>query len=111
VPAPGGPYPAIPAGTPVAILDGIVLIVADAGNPAAMPAVGLYTGATTNSVRTDGVAEGLVGLPLDAPVFVAVGGGLTGTAPSISGQTVQRIGKSIGTTNVFVEPGVSVRLA
>jgi hypothetical protein len=111
VPAPGGPYPAIPAGTPVAILDGIVLIVADAGNPAAMPAVGLYTGATTNSVRTDGVAEGLVGLPLDAPVFVAVGGGLTGTAPSVSGQTVQRLGKSIGTTNVFVEPGVSVRLA
>jgi hypothetical protein len=110
VPAPGGPYPAILAGTPVAILDSIVLVVADASDPATMPAVGLYTGAATNSVRTDGVAEGLVGLPLDAPLFVAVGGGLTDVAPSVVGQTVQRIGKSIGTTNVFVEPGMAVRL-
>jgi hypothetical protein len=110
VAAPGGPYPAIPAGTPVAIVDSIVLVVADAGDPATMPAVGLYTGAATNSVRTDGTAEGLVGLPLDAPLFVAVGGGLTGTAPSAAGQTVQRLGKSIGTTNAFVEPGIAVLL-
>ena len=111
VPAPGGPYPSIPAGTPVGIVDSIVLVVADAGDPATMPAVGLYTGAASNLVRTDGTAEGLVGLPLDAPLFVAVGGGLTDVAPASSGQVVQRIGQSIGTTNVFVEPGVSVRLA
>jgi hypothetical protein len=111
VPAPGGPYPSIPAGTPVGIVDSIVLVVADAGDPATMPAVGLYTGAASNLVRTDGTAEGLVGLPLDAPLFVAVGGGLTDVAPSASGQVVQRIGQSIGMTNVFVEPGVSVRLA
>jgi hypothetical protein len=110
VPAPGGPYPAIPKGTPVAILDNIVLVVADAGDPATMPAVGLYTGAATNSVRTDGTEEGLVGLPLNVPLFVAVGGGLTDTPPELVGETVQRIGKSIGTTNVFVEPGMAVRL-
>lgn len=110
VPAPGGPYPAIPAGTPVAVVDSIVLVVADAGDPATMPAVGLYTGAGTNSVRTDGVAEGLVGLPLDVPLFIAVGGGLTGAAPSLAGETVQRLGKSIGATNVFVEPGIAVLL-
>ena len=85
-------------------------VVADAGDPATMPAVGLYTGAGTNSVRTDGVAEGLVGLPLDVPLFIAVGGGLTDTAPSLAGETVQRLGKSIGTTNVFVEPGIAVLL-
>jgi hypothetical protein len=111
VPAPGGPYPSIPAGTPVGIVDSIVLVVANAGAPATMPAVGLYTGAASNLVRTDGTAEGLVGLPLDVPLFVAVGGGLTAVAPSASGQVVQRMGQSIGTTNVFVEPGVSVRLA
>jgi hypothetical protein len=111
VPAPGGPYPSIPAGTPVGIVDSIVLVVADAGDPATMPAVGLYTGAASNLVRTDGTAEGLLGLPLDVPLFVAVGGGLTDVAPASSGQVVQRIGQSIGTTNVFVEPGVSVRLA
>lgn len=111
VPAPGGPYPAIPAGTPVAIVDSIVLVVADAGDPATMPAVGLYTGASTNSVRTDGTQRNLVGLPLDSPLFVAVGGGLTAVAPSTSGQVVQRLGQSIGTTNFFVEPGVAVRLA
>ena len=110
VPAPGGPYPAIPAGTPVAIVDNIVLVVADAGDPATMPAVGLYTGASTNSVRTDGTTEGLVGLPESVPLFIAVGGGLTDVAPSTAGQTVQRLGKSIGTTNVFVEAGIAVLL-
>jgi hypothetical protein len=64
----------------------------------------------TNSVRTDGTTEGLVGLPESVPLFVAVGGGLTDVAPSVTGQTVQRIGKSIGTTNVFVEPGIAVLL-
>jgi hypothetical protein len=109
VPAPGGPYPAIPKGTPVGILNNIVLVVADAADPATMPAVGLYTGAATNSVRTDGDEEGLVGLPLNVPLFVAVGGGLTATAPSVIGQTVQRLGRSIGTTTVFVSPGIAVR--
>lgn len=109
VPAPGGPYPSIPKGTPVAIRNNIVLVIADAGDPDTMPAVGLYTGAATNSVRTDGDEENLVGLPSSVPLFVAVGGGLTGVAPSVIGQTVQRIGESIGSTTVFVSPGVAVR--
>lgn len=109
VPAPGGPYPLIAKGTPVAILNNIVLVVADAADPTTMPAVGLYTGAATNSIRTDGDEEGLVGLPLNVPLFVAVGGGLTDVAPSAVGETVQRLGKSIGTTTVFVSPGIAVR--
>jgi hypothetical protein len=109
VPAPGGPYPLIPKGTPVAILNNVVLVIADAADPTTMPAVGLYTGASTNSVRTDGDEEGLVGLPLNVPLFVAVGGGLTATPPSVVGQTQQRLGRSIGTTTIFVSPGIAVR--
>jgi hypothetical protein len=108
VPAPNGPYPLIPKGTPVAIIDG-ELVVADAGDPSTMPAAGLYTGASSNLVRTDGIEEGLSGLPTDTSLFVAVGGGITGVAPSASGEVSQRIGASIGTTNAFVEPGVAIR--
>jgi hypothetical protein len=111
VPAPGGPYPAIPVGTPVGIVDEIVLVIADAGDPATMPCVGLYTGAASNLVRTDGTFEGLVGLPESVPLFVAVGGGFTDVPPSAIGQSQQRIGKSIGTTNAFLELGPSVLLA
>jgi hypothetical protein len=110
VPAPGGPYPAIPVGTPVGIVDEVVLVIADAGDPATMPCVGLYTGAASNLVRTDGTFEGLVGLPESVPLFVAVGGGFTDVPPSEIGQCQQRIGKSIGTTNAFLELGPSVRL-
>jgi hypothetical protein len=110
VPAPGGPYPLIPVGTPVGIIDEIVLVVADAGDPATMPCVGLYTGATSNLVRTDGTFEGLVGLPENVPLFVAVTGGFTEVPPTGIGQVQQRIGKSIGTTNAFLELGPSVRL-
>jgi hypothetical protein len=87
-----------------------VLVVADAGDPATMPCVGLYTGATSNLVRTDGTFEGLVGLPENVPLFVAVTGGFTEVPPTGIGQVQQRIGKSIGTTNAFLELGPSVRL-
>jgi hypothetical protein len=109
VPAPGGPYPAIPAGTPVAIVDNIVLVVADASDPATMPAVGLYTGASTNLIRVSGTEEGLVGLPENAQLWVAPGGGVTTTNPSSPGQVSQRIGETVGTTNIFVEVGVTTR--
>jgi hypothetical protein len=75
-----------------------------------MPCVGLYTGAGSNLVRTDGTFEGLVGLPESVPLFVAVGGGFTDVAPSGIGEVQQRIGKSIGTTNAFLELGPSVLL-
>lgn len=103
VPAPGGPYYAIAQGTPVSIVDG-VLVESDAGIPSTMPCVGLYTGSTTNRVRTDGEEMGLSGLPENVKLYIAVGGGLTATAPSGSGQVSQRIGESVGTTGVFVAP-------
>ena len=107
VPAPGGPYYTIAKGIPVAIVNEL-LVMADAGDPAKMPAVGLYTGSTNNRVRTDGDETGLTGLPADVPLYVAVGGGLTATAPSGSGQVSQRIGESIGSTGVFVQPDAAV---
>lgn len=109
VPAPGGPYYTIAAGTPVAIVDG-VLVAADAGEFAKMPAVGVYTGGTTNRVRTDGDQAGYTGLPENAALYVAVGGGLTDIAPSLSGQVSQRLGESIGTTAVFISPQKPIRI-
>lgn len=109
VPAIGGPYPLIARGTPVAIVDG-ELVRADADDPATMPAVGLYTGAATNLIRIGGTEEGLVGLPEDAPnLWVAPGGGVTTTNPQAAGQVSQRIGETVGTTNIFVEVGVTTR--
>lgn len=100
--APGGPYPAIAAGTPVAIVGG-TMIAASATSAATAPCAGLYTGSTTNRIRAGGIISGFVGLPANEPLFLAVGGGLTATPPSVTGQVSQRIGESIGTTQVFVQ--------
>jgi len=108
VPAVGGPYPLIAKGTPVALVDG-ELVRADADDPALMPAVGLYTGASTNLIRVSGTEEGLVGLDENAQLWVAPGGGVTTTNPSSPGQVSQRIGETVGTTNIFVEVGVTTR--
>jgi hypothetical protein len=108
VPAVGGPYPLIAKGTPVALVDG-ELVRADADDAALMPAVGLYTGASTNLIRVSGTEEGLVGLPENAQLWVAPGGGVTTTNPSSPGQVSQRIGETVGTTNIFVEVGVTTR--
>jgi hypothetical protein len=108
VPAVGGPYPLIAKGTPVALVDG-ELVRADADDPSLMPAVGLYTGASTNLIRVSGTEEGLVGLPENAQLWVAPGGGVTTTNPSSPGQVSQRIGETVGTTNIFVEVGVTTR--
>jgi hypothetical protein len=108
VPAVGGPYPLIAKGTPVALVDG-ELVRADADDAALMPSVGLYTGASTNLIRVSGTEEGLVGLPENAQLWVAPGGGVTTTNPSSPGQVSQRIGETVGTTNIFVEVGVTTR--
>lgn len=108
VPAVGGPYPLIAKGTPVALVDG-GLVRADADDAALMPAVGIYTGASTNLIRVSGTEEGLVGLPENAQLWVAPGGGVTTTNPSSPGQVSQRIGETVGTTNIFVEVGVTTR--
>jgi hypothetical protein len=108
VPAVGGPYLLIAKGTPVALVDG-ELVRADADDAALMPAVGLYTGASTNLIRVSGTEEGLVGLDENAQLWVAPGGGVTTTNPSSPGQVSQRIGETVGTTNIFVEVGVTTR--
>ena len=108
VPAIGGPYPFIARGTPVALVEGI-LVRADADDPALMPAVGIYTGASSNLIRTSGTEPGLATLPENANLWVAPGGGVTTTNPSEPGQVSQRIGETVGTTNIFVEVGLTTR--
>jgi hypothetical protein len=103
----GGPYAGIPTGTPVA-LSGGVLVSADAADASKMPAIGIYTGSTTNRIRTSGAFSGLSGLTADAAYYVASGGGLTTTPPSGVGVYLQRVGESISTTSLFVTVGVSV---
>lgn len=101
VDAPGGPYPGIPAGLPVAIVGGAVVI-ANANSTSAMPCQGVYTGAATNRIRTSGKVDGLVGLPANARLYVAPGGGLTATPPVGVGHVVHPVGVSVGTTVLFV---------
>ena len=107
VDAPGGPYGAIATGTPVA-LSGGVLVSADAADASKMPAIGIYSGSTSNRIRTSGAFSGLSGLTADAAYYVASGGGLTTTPPSGAGVYLQRVGESISTTSLFVTVGVSV---
>jgi len=106
VAAPGGPYGAIAAGTPVAISGG-VLIAARADTASAMPCVGIYQGSTANRIRTSGVQSGL-SLTADQTYYIATTGGLTTTPPSGAGVYLQRIGKSTSTTSLFVTVGESI---
>jgi hypothetical protein len=107
VPAPNGPYPAIPAGTPVA-LSGGVLVAADAGVLAKMPCIGVYNGSTADTIQTDGSTPTSGVVSLNADQYVAIGGGFTSTAPSGVGVWMQRIGKSVGTADIFVTIGTMV---
>lgn len=108
VDVPSGPYPGFPAGTPVSLIGGVV-VMADAGALLARPAQGLYTGAT-NRIRTSGLITGLSGLPANAPLYLGVGGGLTTTPPAGAGQVSQLIGVSVGTTAIFVAMGDPIYL-
>lgn len=101
VDAPGGPYPAIPAGAPVVVAGGVVSL-ASATSAATAPVFGIYTGPTTNRIRTSGLFEDLTGLPSNARLYLAVGGGLTATPPAGTGQVSQAVGVSVGTTALFV---------
>ena len=101
VPSPGGPYPAIPANTPVG-LSGGVLVPATASAPP-VPAVGFYSGPATDLIRTVGPITGLIGLPANAELYLAEGGGWTATPPVGAGKLSQRIGQTFGTTGIFVE--------
>lgn len=105
----GGPYPAIPSNTPVAMVNG-ALVIADAADPAKAECVGVYTGSATNRLRTSGPMAIGLGLPADVPVYLAPGGGFTGTVPATPGQTIQRLGYSRG-TSLHVDLGESIALS
>jgi hypothetical protein len=101
--APGGPYPAIAAGTVVAVVGG-TMVAANAASLATAPAVGIYLGSVANRIRTSGVYSGLVGLPNNSTVYLADGGGLSATPPVGAGKVSQYFGQTRGTTQVFVDP-------
>jgi hypothetical protein len=107
VDAPGGPYAGIPAGTPVAISGG-VLVAASASDATKMPCVGIYSGSTSNRVRTSGSFSGLSGLTADAAYYVASGGGLTTTPPSGAGVYLQRVGEAVDASSLFVSLGITI---
>lgn len=101
--APGGPYLGIPAGSPVAVINGTVVL-ASASSTTTAPCSGIYTGATTNQIRTSGKQDGLVGLPADSRLYLKTGGGLSATPPLVvPGHVAQAVGYSIGTTTLFVQ--------
>lgn len=105
VDGPGSPQSGIPDGTPVAIYNG-QLTAADAGLPSKMPCIGFYQGSTEHIVRTAGKESGLTGLTANTVYYVAVGGGITTTPPT--GNVVQRVGKALDTTTLFVQLGEPV---
>jgi hypothetical protein len=103
----GGPYPAIPAGTPVSMVAGS-LVPSDAAIPATAPCVGIYTGPVTDDLRTSGPVN-IAGIPADTTVYLAPGGGFTATPPSTAGQFVQRLGMTRGAA-LHVDLGESIDL-
>jgi hypothetical protein len=108
VPAIGGPYAGIPAGSPVAVKGG-VLVRADAGDQTKMPAIGVYDGTGTNLVRFAGAGVYYSGLAVDADLYVAVGGGLTSTPPSSSGYVTQYIGRVVSATSLSLSLSDAVK--
>ncbi len=98
VDAPPGSGP-FAAGTPVVISGGLA-IACDAGSASFMPSVGIWT--ADGRIRTDGLITGLAGLTVNVPYYVAVGGGLTDTAPEAPNTVQQRVGTSVGANSLFV---------
>lgn len=99
-PAPGGPY-GLALGTPVAVKNG-VLVAADAGDVTKMPCIGFYQGSVANTVKVAGSQIGFSGLLANNAMYVAVGGGLTATAPSGAGTVSQCVGKAQNTGSIWV---------
>lgn len=101
----GDPNPDIPHGTPVALYNG-ELVEADAGTPSYMPCVGIYQGSSEHTIRVNGKDTAYTGLSANTVYYVAVGGGLTTTPPT--GYVVQRVGKALDATTLFVQLGEPV---
>jgi hypothetical protein len=105
VDAPGNPQSGIPDGTPVALYNG-QLVAANAATPSYMPCVGFYQGSSEHVLRVSGKESGFTGLVANTTYYVASGGGITSTPPT--GNVVQRVGKALDTTTLFVQLGEPV---
>jgi len=85
------------------------LVVADAGDAAKMPCVGVFIAASGGDpavIRTVGRGTtGFSGLTTGSTYYVAVGGGSTTTAPTTPGTISQRVFKATGATSAFVQIG------
>jgi hypothetical protein len=106
VPAPGGPY-VFAAGTPLAVNPAGTIVAADAGDATKMPAIGFYNGAIADTIQVTGVASGLV-LVAGSDYYIAIGGGVTATPPSGVGVFLQRMGRSLNATDLFVTVSESI---
>lgn len=105
VDAPGDPQESIDHGTPVALYNG-QLVAANAATPSYMPCIGFYQGSSEHVVRVSGKETALTGLVANTTYYVASGGGITSTPPT--GNVVQRVGKALDTTTLFVQLGEPV---
>lgn len=77
---------------------------------------GFVTGSVSNgasaTVYFDGTMTGLTGLTIGADYFLSTtAGGYVTTAPSSSGNIVQRVGKALSTTTMSFQPSNPITLA
>jgi hypothetical protein len=98
---------ALSAGTPVYATGSVgasgatEVAAADAGNAAKMPAIGLLEATLAQNGQGFATSLGIVrsldtsAYPINGVVFVAVGGGLTGTRPTGTTELVQNIGRVV----------------
>jgi hypothetical protein len=72
-----------------------------------MPAIGFYNGPIADTIQTSGVAAGLT-IVAGTDYFIAIGGGVTATPPSGVGVFLQRMGRSLNATDLFVTVSESI---
>lgn len=71
-----------------------------------------FTHPTTATIYFDGTITGLVGLTIGATYYLsATAGTITTTAPSTSGNVVQRVGIATSATTLSFEPGEPITVA
>jgi hypothetical protein len=104
----GGTASTLAVGTPVGIGPSGALIECKASDGMSMPSfIGFLLDPATNKVQTESLFT-TSGLTAGASYFVGNSGGITTTAPTISGYAVQRIGAAFSTTKLFLQPGLIV---
>jgi hypothetical protein len=73
-----------------------------------MPAIGFYNGAGLDTIQVTGVATDQLGLVSGTDYYIAIGGGVTATPPSGAGVYLQRVGRAISGTELFVTVSESI---